>query len=74
MIYLDKKDSQKSRNVQNLKEEIIDQKCRFHFQNYTKEALKLSALGEVKFVENVKVQVIKEEYCMNALLVVEQEK
>ncbi len=74
MIYLDKKDSQKSRNVQNLKEEIIDRKCRFHFQNYTKEALKLSALGEVKFVENVKVQVIKEEYYMNALLVVEQEK
>lgn len=74
MIYLDKKVSQKSRNVQNLKEVIIGPKCQFHFQNYTKEALKLSALGEVKFVENVKAQVMKEEYYMNALLVVAQEK
>lgn len=74
MIYLDKKVSQKSRNVQNLKEAIIGPRCLFHFQNYTKEAHKLSALGEVKFVENVKAQVMKEEYYMNALLVVAQEK
>lgn len=74
MIYLDKKVSQKSRNVQNPKEGIIDLRCRFLFQNYIKEVLKLSALEEVKFVENVKVQEMKEESCMNVLLVVVQEK
>lgn len=74
MIYLDRKVSRKSRNVQNLKEVIIGLKCLFLFLNYTKEVQKLSALGEVKFVENAKVQEIKEDSFMNALLVVEQGK
>lgn len=74
MIYLDRKVSQKSRNVQNLKEVIIGLKCLFLFLNYTKEVHKLSALEEVKFVENAKVQEIKEDNFMNALLVVEQGK
>lgn len=72
--YLDKKDYQKSRSVQNLKEVIIDLKCLSLFQNFIKEAQWLLVSEEVKSAENVKDQEMREVNYINVQLVVDQEK
>ena len=59
MIYLVNKVFHKSRKDQNLKEEIIDLICLFHYQNSMKVDQWYLVLDVVKFVESVKVLVMK---------------
>lgn len=59
MIYLVNKVFHKSRKDQNLKEEIIDLICLFHYRNSMKVDQWYLVLDVVKFVESVKVLVMK---------------
>jgi hypothetical protein len=54
MIYLEKKDFQKSRKDQNQKEAIIGLICQYLYLNFIKAALWFFPLDEDKFVENAK--------------------
>jgi hypothetical protein len=54
MIYLEKKDFQKSRKDQNQKEAIIDLICQYLYLNFIKAVQWFFPLDEDKFVENAK--------------------
>jgi hypothetical protein len=64
MIYLVNKVFHRSRKDQNLKEEIIDLICLFHYQNSMKVDQWYLVLDVVKFVESVKGLVMKVVNCI----------
>ena len=74
MIYLDKKDLQKSRKDPSLKEAIIDPICLFLYLNFMKADLWFSHLEEDRSVRPVKALEIKEESFINVKLAKVQEK
>ena len=74
MIYLEKMDLLRSRNIPNLKEGITGQKCQSLFRNFMKVAQWLLVSGEVKYVENAKALEMKEDILIPANIVMEQAK
>jgi hypothetical protein len=72
MICLGRKVYQRSRNVPNLKEVIIDLKCLFLYQNFIQGDLRLLVSEEERFVDIVKVLEMKKANYINANHVVVQ--
>ena len=69
MIYLDKKDLQKSRKDPNPREEIIGLKCLSHFPNFIKVDQWPLALEEGRSAEDARDRAMKVEFYIHAKLV-----